>query len=168
MESHPRVSAHCAYGPPRLEPAMVVYEEDGVFPATPDLLWKLLERHLDDVAIHQIHPLVLTQHTWSHAGPETIVERAIDVRGKSMRSKWKITYTRPTMARWDILESEGPWAPGSFVENRYSPAPGGTRIQTRGELKINVLPFFLPQKGLIRRLFDDLDKEDRAALNATA
>lgn len=143
---------------------MVVYEDDGVFPATPEIVWTLLQAHLDDERIHSIHPLVLTQHTLSRLGSETIVERTIDARGKSMRSKWKITYLPPEVARWEIVESEGPWAVGSYIENRYAPVPGGTRIRTRGDLKISVLPFFLPQKSMIRRVFDQLNAEDIAAV----
>jgi hypothetical protein len=143
---------------------MVSYAEVGLFPVTPDALWELLRAHLDDTRIHGIHPLVLTQQTVARSGPETIVDRTIDVRGKPMRSRWKITYMAPDSARWDVVESEGPWAAGSYIENRYSAVPGGTRIQTRGELKISVLPFFLPQKPLVRRVLDQLDREDLAAL----
>jgi hypothetical protein len=147
---------------------MVAYEDDGVFPAPPDAVWTLLQAHLDDGRIHAIHPLVLTQRTLSHSGPETLVDRSIDVRGKSMLSRWKITYRPPEYARWDVVESEGPWAPGSYVENQYSSAPGGTRIQTRGDLKISVLPFFLPQKLTIRSVFARLDKEDIGAVTRMA
>jgi hypothetical protein len=143
---------------------MASCEDDGVFPAPPDALWALLRAHLDDNRIHSIHPLVLTQQTMTRSGPETIVDRTIDVRGKPMRSKWRITYTAPDAARWDMLESEGPLASGSYLENRYSAVPGGTRIQTRGELQISVLPFFLPQKPLIRRMINQLDEEDCAAV----
>jgi hypothetical protein len=143
---------------------MVAYEDESVFPASSEVLWKLLARHNDDSAIHQIHPLVLTQRTLSHAGADTIVERTVNARGKSLRSQWKITHRAPGMSRWEVLEGEGPWAPGSFVENRYSSVPGGTRVQTRGDLKITVLPFFLPQKPVIRRVLAQLDIEDLAAL----
>lgn len=142
---------------------MVAYRDDTVFPAPSDVLWKLLDAHMDDARIHQIHPLVLSQQTLSRSGPETILQRTIDARGKSLRSKWKVTYNRPTTARWEVLESEGPWTPGSYVENRYSLAPGGTLIQSQGELKISVLPFFLPQKMVIRSVFEKLHDEDVAA-----
>jgi polyketide cyclase/dehydrase/lipid transport protein len=143
---------------------MVVYEDDGIFAAPPDAVWALLQAHLDDGRVHSIHPLILTQRTISQSGPEVLVDRTIDVRGRSMRSTWKITYRPPDFARWDIVESEGPWASGSYLENRYSAAPGGTRIQTHGDLSISVLPFFLPQRFTIRRVFDRLEREDLAAI----
>jgi hypothetical protein len=143
---------------------MVLYEDVGDFPAASEALWTLLQAHLDDERIHSIHPLVLTQQTLSRSGSETIVERTIDARGKSMRSKWKITYLPPEVARWEIVESEGPWKAGTYLENRYSPVPGGTRVRSRGELKISVLPFFLPQKPVIHRVLDQLDAEDIAAV----
>ena len=145
---------------------MVAYRDDTVFPAPADVLWKLLDAHMDDGTIHRIHPLVLSQQTLSRSGAETIVQRTIDARGKSLGSKWKITYNRPGTARWEIIESEGPWSVGSYVENRYSAAPGGTLIQSRGELKITVLPFFLPQGMMIRSIFSKLHDEDIAATRA--
>lgn len=143
---------------------MVAYEDDGLFPAPPDAVWTLLNAHLVDGRIHAIHPLIVSQKTVSQSGPETVVERTIDARGKQLRSKWKITYRPPELARWEVIESEGPWANGSFLENRYSAAPGGTRIQTRGDLRISVLPFFIPQKSTIRGVMAQLDREDVAAL----
>lgn len=143
---------------------MVAYEEDWVFPAPLDAVWKLLQSHLDDARIRSIHPLIVGQRTLPGSGPEAMVERTIDVRGKSLRSTWKVTPRPPDYYRWEVTESEGPWAPGTYVENRYSAAPGGTRMQTRGELRISVLPFFLPQKSTIRRVLAQLDREDLAAV----
>jgi hypothetical protein len=145
---------------------MVAYEDDGLFPATLEALWKLLEAHRDDAAISRVHPQVLSQRTLSRTDTEAIVERTIDAREKPLRSKWRITLHPPDVYRWDILASEGPWAVGNFIENRYSPSPGGTRIQSRGELKITVLPFFLSQRSFIRRILGDLDTEDLAAIKA--
>lgn len=143
---------------------MVAYEEEGVFAAPIDNVWRLLQAHLDDSRIHSIHPLILNQRTLSGSGPDTMVERTIDVRGKPMRSKWKVTPRPPESYRWEVVESEGPWAPGTFIENRYSTVSGGTRIQTRGELRISVLPFFIPQKSTIRKVLNKLDEEDLAAV----
>jgi hypothetical protein len=143
---------------------MVAYEDETVFPAPKDAVWKLLLAHLDDAAIRQIHPQIVGQKTVSQDGTTTIVDRTIDVRGKQMTSRWKVTYRSPDSARWDIQSSEGPWATGSFLENTYSDAPGGTLIRSRGELKVSVLPFFIPQKGVIRKAFETIHSEDVAAL----
>ncbi len=142
---------------------MVAYKDEGVFPVPPDVLWNLIQSHLDDQTISRIHPLVLSQQTVSRTDSEAIVDRTIDARGKPMRSKWRVTYHRPDSYRWEVLDGEGPWAVGSYLENRYSPAPGGTLIHSRGDLKITVIPFFLPQRSIIRRVLGDLDTEDLAA-----
>jgi hypothetical protein len=81
-----------------------------------------------------------------------------------MGSQWKLTYRPPDFARFDIVTSEGPWAPGSFVENHYAEAPGGTRIRSHMNLKIPILPFFIPQKSAVRRVMATIDKEDRVFL----
>jgi hypothetical protein len=47
---------------------------------------------------------------------------------------------------------------GSRSDNAYSEAPGVTRIRTRGDLKISVLP----QKSIIRRVFTTIENEDLA------
>ena len=147
---------------------MVVYEDEEVFPAPPDRLWLLLQDHLNDTAIDRIHPLIRSQTLVSRSGPETLVDRSIDVRGTALSSRWKITYRPPEYARWEIVESEGPWSPGSYLESSYGPAPGGTRIQSHGELHIKVLPFFIPQKSTVRKVLDKVETEDRAYLTASS
>lgn len=133
-------------------------------PAPRALVWKLLEAHRDDSKIHSIHPLVLEQTTVRRETDGPLVDRVIDVRGKRLRSRWKLSYQPPDHSRWEVLESEGPWGVGSYLENNYSKHPGGTRIVTRGELRITVLPFFLPQGFVIRRVFRDIDAQDLAYL----
>ena len=138
---------------------VVAYEDEDVFPAPKDAVWKLLQAHLDDSTIGSIHHLIKSQKTVSHSGTETIVNRSIDVRGKEMKSRWKVTYRPPDLARWEILESEGPWASGSYIENTYADAPGGTLIRGRGNMTISVLPFFLSQRRTIRKVFADIHAE---------
>jgi hypothetical protein len=144
---------------------MVRYADDDVFPAPRAAVWKLLAAHQKDELIHAIHPLVLHQTTVQPGSPESIVERVIDVRGKPMRSRWKLTNRPPEYARWEILESEGPWSPGSYVENQYGEVPGGTRIVTRADLHVKVLPFFFLQGMVIRKVLGDIDVEDRVFLD---
>lgn len=141
---------------------MVEYQDETVFPAPRDALWKLLRAHLDDGAIPSIHPLVQSQTTLSRSGEVTVVDRSIDVRGKLYKSQWKVTYRPPDFGRWEVVESTGPWGKGSFVENTYSDAPGGTLIRTRGSLTISVLPFFMSQKRNIAKIFDKIHEEDIA------
>lgn len=144
---------------------MAAYEEEWVFPAPMDVVWKLLEAHLDDRMISVIHPLVTSQNTVSRTDQEVVVDRTIDVRGKPMSSRWKVTYSRPTRARWDIVAGKGPWAPGSYLQNAYSDAPGGTLVRTRADMTINVLPFFLSQKRNVAKVLEGIDAQDVAFLH---
>ncbi|HZY92706.1 MAG TPA: SRPBCC family protein [Thermoplasmata archaeon] len=145
---------------------MVEYRDDSVFPAPRDRVWQLLAAHQDDATIGRIHPLIRTQRTVSRTETGSVVERTIDARGKLYRSTWKLTYRAPEFSRWEVVTSEGPWAVGSYVENSYTDAPGGTRIQTHGDLRITVLPFFLPQRRFVRNVLESVDTEDRAFLRA--
>ena len=143
---------------------MVGYESDELFPFPRDRLWKLLEDHLDDSLVGRIHPLIKQQRTASRSGDSVIVERTIDARGKLLASQWKITYRPPDSSRWEIVSGQGPYAPGSWMENSYAEEGTGTRMRTRGELKITVLPFFLPQRPVLRRVLDTIDSEDQRYL----
>jgi hypothetical protein len=148
--------------------AMVRYQDDGILPAPRAAVWRLLEAHLDDATISAIHPLVLQQTTVERGTEDTIVDRIIDARGRKLRSRWKLTFHRPDSYRWEILHGEGPWRTGTFAENTYSETPEGTRIVTHGELHISVLPFFIPQSFMVRRILNEIDREDVAHLSRIA
>lgn len=141
---------------------MVAYQDEEVFPAPVEKLWALLRTHLDDTKIGTIHQLILSQKTVRQSGEETVVERTIDARGKTLRSSWKYTARPPDFFRWEVLDGDGPWTPGTYIESRYAADPGGTRITSRGDLKIKVLPFILPQRPVIQRVLGDIEEEDRA------
>lgn len=145
---------------------MLAYADESVFPAPREAVWKLLLEHLDDAAITRIHPLVVAQKTVSRTETGAVVDRTIDVRGKRLASRWSITYRAPESARWEIQTSDGPWAPGSFLETTYADAPGGTLIRSNGQLRVSVLPFFIPQRGVIRGALDRVHNEDVAATKA--
>jgi hypothetical protein len=146
-------------------PRMVVYEESELFPFPRERVWKLLQAHLDDATVGRIHPLIKGQTTVSKNGPDTVLQRTIDARGKLLNSQWKITQRPPDFFRFEVLAGEGPWSDGSSVESHYSEAPGGTLIQSRMNLHIKVLPFLLPQGRFARGVLDDIDREDRAYLS---
>ncbi|HEV2166828.1 MAG TPA: SRPBCC family protein [Thermoplasmata archaeon] len=140
------------------------YQDDGVINAPISAVWKLIESHLDDGVIHSIHPEILEQSTESRGTPESIVRRVIDVRGKRMPSRWKLTLRPPSVYRWEVLDGDGPWQAGTYIENAYSEVPGGTRIVSHGQLYISVLPFFLPQGAMIRRILGQIEAQDEARL----
>ena len=144
---------------------MVEYADEDLIEAPRPVVWKLLLDHLDDAKAPEIHPLIQSQKTVSRTETETVVDRVTDVRRKPMKSRWKYTFHPAERARWEILESEGPWTPGSYLDLRYDDVPGGTRVFARGELTIGVLPFFLSQKRTVVQLLTDLSVEDWAFIN---
>ena len=144
---------------------MVAYEFDQLFPFPRDRLWKLLNDHLDDQLITNLHPLVKESRTVSREGHTTVFDRKIDARGKILTSQWRVTAKPPDSFRWEIVTSEDPYASGGLdggpIRRKSREAPGSA---PGGDLKITVLPFFIPQGPIIRRVFDDIDAEDQAYL----
>jgi hypothetical protein len=139
---------------------MVAYEDEDLIPAPRDVVWRLLRDHLDDAKIVDIHPLVLSQKTVSRSGDEVVVDRRIDVSRKILGSRWKITYRAPDRARWEILESDGPWAPGSYLDVTYEEVRDGTRVRARGDLTILPRPRLSSQERAVRTLLNDQRTED--------
>jgi hypothetical protein len=145
---------------------MVAIESDELLPFARTTVWRLLQDHMDDSQISRIHPLVRKQSTLSTTGDTTLVERTIDARGKLLRSQWKVIYRPPDVFRYDIVAGDGPYAVGSWLENSYAEEGAGTRIRTRGDLKVTVVPFFIPQRVVLRRVLDTIDAEDLNQLRA--
>ena len=143
---------------------MAAYESDEVFPFPRDVVWKLLRDHTEDSLITRIHPLIQQQRTVARSEGSATVDRMIEARGRLLPSQWRYSYRAPDQLRWEVLSGLGPYAPGSWMENLYSDAPGGTRIRSRGELKITVLPFFLPQRPVLARVLESIDAEDQRYL----
>ena len=139
---------------------MVAYEAEDLFPAPRAIVWKLLTDHLDDKKVVDIHPLIQSQTTVSRSDRDAVLDRVIDVRRKLKRSRWQITFESPDHLRWEVVESEGPWKTGSFLDLAYTDAGKETRIRAHGELEILDLPFFLSQPKTVGRVFDDLYTED--------
>jgi len=139
---------------------MVAYEDDDVIEAPRAVVWKLLEDHLNDAKIVDIHPLIQSQKTVERSGNSVVVDRVIDVRRKMKKSRWKVTYEVPDRYRWEVLESEGPWTVGSYLDITYTDAGKATRVHARGDLTIIGLPFFLSQARTIRSVMNDIHTED--------
>lgn len=144
---------------------MVEFADEDLIAAPRPIIWKLLGDHLDDKKIPLIHPLIQSQTTVSHAGSVTVVDRVIEVRRKPLKSRWQLTLEPPDHYRWEVHESEGPWAPGTYLDLRYEEVPGGTRAFARGALTISVLPFFLSQKRAVASALTDISVEDWAFIN---
>ncbi|MGA7922843.1 MAG: hypothetical protein WCA77_02570 [Thermoplasmata archaeon] len=138
---------------------MVEYSDEGVFPLARPALWKFLEMHTDSAAITQIHPDILQQELVSRADSAVVVDRRIRARKKQLTSRWKFTSQPPDLLRWEIIGGEGPMAPGSWLANTYSEAPGGTLVRTQGEVNILGVPGFL-QRRIVRNAMHDIDHQD--------
>lgn len=144
---------------------MVTYDDKDLIAAPRRIIWRLLGDHLDDTKILTIHPLVQSQTTVSRTETEAVVDRVIDVRRNPMKSRWKYIFHPPEQARWEIVASEGPWTPGSYLDLRYEEVPGGTQVIAHGELSMTVLPLFLSQKRTVAQALTDLNVEDWAFIN---
>jgi hypothetical protein len=139
---------------------MVAYDDEDLFPAPREVVWKLLNDHMNDAKIVDIHPLIRSQKTVGQPGNEVVLERVIEVRRKLKRSRWKITFEPPERARWEVVESEGPWTPGSYLELTYAVEGKSTRVRAHGDVTVMDLPFFLSQSRTIRSVFNDIHTED--------
>ncbi|MGA8303815.1 MAG: hypothetical protein WA691_09975 [Thermoplasmata archaeon] len=143
---------------------MAEYLEETDFPFPIDRVWKLLEAHLDDATLPQIHPKIKAQKTLHRSPNEALVQRTIEARGKLLTSEWRIGFRPPEFLRYDIVSGDGPYATGSFVEIHYSEGPGRTHFRTHVKGRITVVPFFLPQATVLKRVLADIDAEDEAYL----
>jgi hypothetical protein len=146
------------------EASMPEYHEEYDFPFPIDRVWKLLEAHLDEGTLREIHPQIKAQKTLRRSPNEVLVQRTIEVRGKLLTSEWKIAFRPPEFLRYDILSGDGPYETGSFVEVHYTAGPGRTHFRTHVKGRITVVPFFLPQGVVLKRVLAGIDAEDEAFL----
>lgn len=145
---------------------MVHLRDDGVFPYPRDVLWRFLDLHVRDDRIRSIHPSVLAQRTVSASPTQVVLDRTLVARGREYPVTWTITTDRPSTLRWEIPTApQGPFVPGSYVANRYTEVPGGTRVETEVEMSIVGVPRFL-QTLLVRRVLREIDGEDLAYLRS--
>jgi len=142
---------------------MVAYEDQETIPIDREAVWSLLKEHLDPTKIVQIHPEIVSQRLVAGSGSEQTVERGIRFFGKVRMSTWKITYRPPDTAIWEIVQSAGPMCAGSRLVNTYREVPGGTVIESRGEITVARFPGFL-QRWVVRSAMEGIGKQDRAYL----
>ncbi|MCI4363103.1 MAG: SRPBCC family protein [Thermoplasmata archaeon] len=143
---------------------MAEYAEEGVFPIPRALLWSFIEQHADPATVVKIHPDIVSQTVVSRTGDELVVDRGLKFRKAVLHAHWKLTAQRPDSYRWEILDGNGPILPGSHMINTYSEVAGGTRIVSRGDVRILKVPGFLT-KRVIKGVFRDIDRQDRAFLH---
>jgi hypothetical protein len=146
---------------------MPSYADQGLISVPRDRIWQLLRLHEDDSQISRVHPDILSQKTLSRSGTEIIVERTLKTPGGAKLSTWKLTGAPPDSYRFEIIGGEGPFAHGSFMQNRYTESGPGTLVVSEGEFTLLGVPRigFL-QKRIVRRVFDKIDMEDQKYLQS--
>lgn len=155
---------------------MVTLRIEGLFPASLERVWRLLQRHRDDAP--SIHPDILSQRILREEGeaawgklrvPRAVVfEREWRLGRRRWTSTWRYVQAPPERFRVELLEGDEPFAAGSHWENTYREAPGGTLVATEAELVFQGLrvPWFL-QGWAVRRAMARSDREDLAYLRRT-
>ncbi len=138
---------------------MVRVDMEGLFPASRDKFWKLMDLHLDEVAVRAIHPGIVSQKILTRERGEATFEREWRLSGRTWKATWKYELAPPEKYRFDILSSEGPVGKGSFLENKYAEAPGGTLVSTHGEMILQGVPRFM-QGIVVKRTLNRIDRED--------
>jgi hypothetical protein len=142
---------------------MAEYADEGVFPISRAQLWQFIDLHADPQTVVQIHPDIASQSVLSQNGDEIVVDRGLRFRKEILHSKWKLTARRPDSYAWEILDGGGPILPGSRMLNTYTEVNGGTKITSRGEVRLLKVPGFLTRR-VLRGVFRDIDRQDRAFL----
>lgn len=152
---------------------MVKVEVAGVFPASRDEVWALLQRHRDDIPA--IHPAIQTQRILKEEGevtlhdatvPERVVlERTWRLGRRLWTSRWQYTQAPPDRFRVELVGGDEPLTVGSHWENRYEETPRGTLVSTKAEITFQDLKV---PRGLhawaVRRTMRQSDREDLAYL----
>jgi hypothetical protein len=124
-----------------------------------DRLWSVLALHLEDDVIVEIHPSIVSQRLVSKEDDSWLFQRKIRDSGRTFNLLTKVTTRPPEMYRWEIIESDGGVAAGSYVENHYEETNRGTSIDTTIRMSLRGVPGFL-QKWIIERRMDQADEED--------
>jgi len=138
---------------------MAQFTMESVFPASREQLWKVLNLHVEDDRIVKIHPNFLSQRQVSREGNRWVLERKIRLLGKNHTFTMAIDMAPPDLCRWEIVASDGLLTPGSFVENRYTEASEGTKVNTTVQITLKGVPSFL-QSWMIKRNLSQADDED--------
>ena len=138
---------------------MVIINEESVFPAAREKLWRVLELHTDNEVIRRIHPTVLSQKQLSKEGNRWVLERVMHTYGRTFNLTTRYEMAPMDLFRWEIIASTGPVTPGSYIENRFSDAGDATKLITRGEMTLKGVPGFM-QRWLVGRTLGQADKED--------
>jgi len=107
---------------------LVRVTDDGVFPASREKVWKLIEAHQNN--IQAIHPAVKSAKLLRMEGNSAVVEQQYDMNGQATKMVLKVTPSPPDRLTLEFLE--GPLT-GKMINN-YSDVPGGTKVVTECDM----------------------------------
>lgn len=108
---------------------MVKVVDDGVFNASREKVWQLLDAHSTDIT--KVHPGVKSSRAIRKEGNSEVVENQMDMGGQVVKIVMKVTANPPDRLTLEFLE--GPMK-GKMV-NTYSDVPGGTKVNTEADMK---------------------------------
>ena len=112
---------------------MVKVTDDGMFPASREKVWQLIQAHNTDV--YNIHPSVKSVKPLRKEGNSDVVEQEWDMMGQRTKIVAKFTANPPTNLTIEFLE--GPMT-GKMV-NTYTEMPGGTKVVTECDMKSQLM-----------------------------
>jgi hypothetical protein len=137
---------------------MVKVTDDGLFPASREKVWRLIQAHNTD--IYSIHPSVKSVKPLRKEGNSDVVEQEWDMNGQRVKIVVKFTANPPNNLTLDFLE--GPMT-GKMVNN-YTEVSGGTKVLTECDMKSK----FMDEKqleGAVKQFLNDGFNDDVRYLN---
>jgi hypothetical protein len=137
---------------------MVKVIDDGLFPASREKVWRLIQAHQTD--IYNIHPSVKSVKPLRKEGDSDVVEQEWDMNGQRSKVVAKFTANPPDRLTIEFLE--GPMT-GKMV-NTYTETSGGTKVVTECDMKSK----FMDDKqleGAVKQFLDNGFSDDVRYLN---
>jgi hypothetical protein len=137
---------------------MVKVVDDGVYLATRDKVWKLIDAHGTD--LKAIHPKVKEVKHLRHEADGDVFEQHTDMGGQIIKATLKASPRPPNQLILEFLD--GPMT-GKMV-NTYTDVPGGTKVVTEADMKS---PFMNEEqlKGAILQQLNENFEDDKRYLS---
>jgi polyketide cyclase/dehydrase/lipid transport protein len=132
---------------------MVKVTDDGLFPASREKVWRLIQAHNTDIS--NIHPSVKSVKLLRKEGNSDVVEQERDMNGQRVKIAIKFTANPPNTLTLDFLE--GPMT-GKMV-NTYTEFSGGTKVVAECDMKSK----FMDEKqleGAVKQFLNDGFNDD--------
>jgi hypothetical protein len=137
---------------------MVKVTDDGLFPASREKVWRLIQAHNTDV--YNIHPSVKSVKPLRKEGNPDVVEQEWDINGQRVKIVAKFTANPPNNLTIEFLE--GPMT-GKMVNN-YTEVSGGTKVVTECDMKSKLMDD-KQLEGAVKQFLNDGFNDDVRYLN---